>query len=173
MPFQPYPSSGDQNQISPQVTSGPAPQSVINAVRLMYAGAALSLIGIIATVVTASSVRPYIEKHIHTLNGKPITAHQITSLAHFEITAGIASGVIGMALWLWMSRKAGQGRPWARILSTALFVIYTLELVGLSKGTASAFSLVSVVLTWLVGLGAVALLWVPSSRPYFVSPRRL
>ncbi|HEY1626193.1 MAG TPA: hypothetical protein VGG16_20600 [Streptosporangiaceae bacterium] len=170
MSFQPYPSSG--NEITPQLTGGPAPQSVQTAVKIMYAGAALSLIGIIATAVTSSSVRPYIEKHIKTINGKPATATQITGLVHFEIAIGIAGGVIGLVLWLWMARKNGQGRPWARILSTVLFALCTLDLVNVFRGGSSAFSTVAALLTWLAGLGAVIFLWLPSSSPYFVSQRR-
>jgi hypothetical protein len=171
MPFQPYPSSGDQ--LPTQITGGPAPQTVQNAVKLMYVGAALSLLGLIATAVTASSVRPWIEKHIKTLNGKPITAHQISALAHFEITLGIVGGLLGIALWLWMARKNGQGRPWARIVSSVLFVLCTLDILNVFRGGgASAFTSASALLTWLVGLGAIILLWLPSSSPYFVSQRR-
>jgi 4-amino-4-deoxy-L-arabinose transferase-like glycosyltransferase len=39
-------------------------------------------------------------------------------------------GLILIALWLWMARAAGQGKNWARALSTALFGLATLELAG-------------------------------------------
>jgi hypothetical protein len=170
MPFQPYPSGG--NEIPPQITGGPAPQSVLNAVKLMYAGAALSVIGLIATVVTAGSVRSRIVAHHPTINGKPATAQQITSLVHLTVGLGIFVGVVGVALWLWMARKTGQGRPWARILSSVLFVFSTLSLLNLRSGGDSAFAIVSTLLIWLVGLGAIILLWLPSSSPYFISQRR-
>jgi hypothetical protein len=172
MSYQPYPSGGDQG--TPQLIGGPAPQSVQNAVKLMYAGAALSVLSIIAVAVTSGSVRPYIEKHIKTINGKPITATQITGLVHFEIAAGIASGVIGLALWLWMARKNGQGRSWARILSSVLFAVYTLFFFvdTVRAGGSSVFGIIAAVLTWLAGLGAVIFLWLPSSRPYFAPQRR-
>ena len=172
MPFQPYPSSGDQ--VTPQLSGGPAPQSVQNAVKVMYAGAVLSVLGIIATAVTAHNVKPYIEKHIKTINGKPITATQVDSLAHFEIGLGIAGGVIGLVLWLWMARKNGQGRPWARIVSSVLFVLSTLDLLNIFRGGGpSAFTIVTALLTWLAGLTAVILLWLPSSSPYFISQRHV
>ena len=38
--------------------------------------------------------------------------------------------MIGIALWLWMARANGQGRNWARILSTVLFGVATLQLTG-------------------------------------------
>jgi hypothetical protein len=172
MPFQPYPSGGDQ--VSPQVTSGPAPQSVQNAVKLMYAGAALSVLSIIATAVTANNIRPYIEKHIKEINGKPVTAQQITSLVHFDVAAGIAVAVIGLALWLWMAWKNGQGRSWARIVSTVLFALYAIFFLldAVRAGGSSAFALITAVLTLLVGLGSVFFLWKPTSSAYFTSLRR-
>jgi len=171
MPFQPYPSSGDQ--ATPQITGEPAPQSLQNAVKLMYVGAGLSILGLIATAVTASSVRPWIAKHIKTLGGKPITASQITGLAHFEIALGVAAGLIGLVLWLWMARKTSQGRPWARILSTILFALCSLDLLSVFRGGGSSvFTTVSALLTWLIGLGTVILLWMPTSSAYFTSHRR-
>jgi hypothetical protein len=170
MPYQPYPSSGDQN--SPQITGGPAPQSVLNAVKLMYTGAGLSVLSLIATLVAAPGLRNRIAADHVKINGKPATAQQITSLAHASIAIGIAFGVLGVVLWLWMSRKTGQGRPWARIVSSVLFLFSTLSLLGLRTGGSTVFSVVSTLLIWLVGLGAVVLLWLPSSSPFFVSQRR-
>jgi hypothetical protein len=39
-------------------------------------------------------------------------------------------GLVVIALWLWMARATGQGRNWARILSTVLFGLATLQLRG-------------------------------------------
>jgi hypothetical protein len=171
MSYQPYPSSGDQ--VTPQIPGGPAPQSVQNAVKLMYVGAGLSVLGLIALAVTAGGLRQRIENAHPMISGKPATTSQITALVHFSVALGIVGGVIGVALWLWMAKKTGQGRPWARILSSVLFALCTLDLLNVFRGTGtSAFTIISAVLTWLVGLGAIVLLWVPSSSPYFVSQRR-
>jgi hypothetical protein len=171
MSYQSYPSSGG-DQLTPQL-AGPAPQSVLNAVKLMYAGAVLSLLGLIATIATAHSVKPWIAKHITKINGKPITQHQIAALAHFEIALGIVGGLVGLVLWLWMARKNGQGRPWARVVSSILFALCTLDLLNVFRaGGPSAFTAISALLTWLIGLGAIILLWLPSSSAFFVASRR-
>jgi uncharacterized membrane protein (UPF0136 family) len=68
-----------------------------------------------------------------------------------------------IALWLWMARANSQGRNWARIVSTVLFVLATLHLFG-NKGVVPV---VFAVLTWLVGLAAVWLLWRPTSSAFF------
>jgi len=44
----------------------------------------------------------------------------------------VAFGLAVVSLWLWMARANGQGRNWARILSTVLFVLATLQLPGAS-----------------------------------------
>jgi hypothetical protein len=82
------------------------------------------------------------------------------------ITLVIAVGLAPIALWLWMARAAGQGRNWARILSTLLFGLATLQLTG-SRGVVPVLC---AALTWLIGLVAVWLLWRQSSSAFFKRP---
>ena len=51
-------------------------------------------------------------------------------------------GLVVIALWLWMARANGQGRNWARILSTVLFGLATLELIGSGRSIQAAISLI-------------------------------
>ena len=92
--------------------------------------------------------------------------------------------------WLWMARASGQGRNWARILSTVLFGLATLELIGVgpqhpgsypahfviagraysvihSVVGATVLGVIVPVLLWLTGLAAVWLLWHPASTTFF------
>ena len=78
------------------------------------------------------------------------------------------------SLWLWMARATSQGRNWARILSTVLFGLATLELLSALEvigkdGVAQAFF---AALTWLSGLAAVWLLWRPASSAFFMRCRQ-
>ena len=92
----------------------------------------------------------------------------------------MVAGLVVIALWLWMARANGQGRDWARILSTVLFVLATLQLPGaftqpvshagfgvtvLYYGSVEPF-----VAAWLVGAAAVWLLWRPASTAFFRPP---
>ena len=77
------------------------------------------------------------------------------------------SGLVGVALWLWMARANNQGKSWARVLSTVLFCLATLDLVGVFGEPKTVLGLIFPVLTWLVGLGAVFLLWRPESTAFF------
>jgi hypothetical protein len=77
-------------------------------------------------------------------------------------------------VWLWMARANGRGQNWARIVSTVLFGVATLDLTGPFGMPGIRMSLVPMafgptipVLYWLAGLAVVWLLWRPASRGYF------
>jgi hypothetical protein len=94
----------------------------------------------------------------------------VNSLNTFVITLAIVSGLLGIGLWLWMAKKNGEGRNWARVLSTVLFGLATLDLFGVFSQPTTLISLVFPVLTWLVGAGAVFLLWRRESSAFFKPP---
>jgi hypothetical protein len=156
--MQPYPTSGVSIE-----RREPAPSSVLNAVKLMYAGAAITTVAIIVSLLTIDSTRRAVRK---ANDHSTLSAHQITQLANFVIVAGIVSSVIAIGLWLWMAWKTGQGRGWARILSSVLFGLCTLDQLSLLKSGVAIGTIFEVV-TWLVGLGAIILLWLSSSSEYF------
>ena len=163
MSYQPYPSSG--KPVEPE--RPPAPPSVVNAVKLMYVGAAISVISLVISLASIGGTKDAIRKARPTL-----TTTQVNQLNTFIIALAVVSGVIGVALWLWMARANGQGKNWARILSTVLFGLATLDLFGVLSQPKTALGLIFPVLTWLVGLGAIILLWRKESTEFF-KPRRL
>ena len=159
---QPYPSSGKPLT---ETERPPAPSPVLNAVKLMYAGAAVSTVSLIISLADISGTKAAIRK------ARPnLTATQVSQLNTFIIGLAIVSGVIGIALWLWMARANGQGKSWARILSTVLFGLATLDLFGVFSQPKTILGLVFPVLTWLVGAGAIWLLWRPESSAFFKRP---
>jgi len=156
--YQPYPSTG--KPVEPERPA--APPSVVNAVKLMYAGAAVSTVSLVISLVDISGTKAAIRKARPTL-----TAAQVNQLNTFIITLAIVSGVIGVALWLWMAKANGQGRNWARILSSVLFGLATLDMFGVLSQPKTLLGLVFPVLTWLIGLGAVILIWRRDSSEFF------
>jgi hypothetical protein len=161
--YQPYPST--DRPVEPD--KPPAPQSVLNAVKLMYAGAAVSAVSLIISLATIGGTKDAIKK------AKPsLTATQLNQLNTFIIALAVVSGVIGVALWLWMARKNGQGKSWARILSSVLFALATVDLFGVLSQPKTVLGLVFPVLTWLIGLGAMVFLWRRESTEFF-KPQRL
>jgi hypothetical protein len=158
--YQPYPSGG--KPVEPERSPAQAPASVQNAVKLMYAGAAVSTVSLIISLANFSGTKAAIRKARPTL-----TAAQVNQLNTFIITLAIVSGVIGIGLWLWMARANGRGKNWARIVSTVLFGLATLDLLSVISQPAPLIGRVFPVLTWVIGLGAVILLWRKESTAFF------
>ena len=165
MSYQPYPSTGAP--VEPD--RGPAPQSVLNAVKLMYAGAAVSAVSLVISLIlplanVASSKATLQKAH------PSLSASQIDQAFNLGIAVAAVSGVIGTVLWLWMARANGQGKNWARILSSVLFAVDTLSLLAVLNAP-SLLGVLFTALIWLVGLGAIVFLWRKESTDFF-KPRR-
>jgi hypothetical protein len=135
----------------------------------MAAGAVMALIsGIVAVLAIVNEVNG-------TIAGVrvSVSAHASERFLHDVSTALVVAAVIGtliaIAVWLWMAWKCVTGRRWARIMSTVLFALSSLSLTSL-HGT-PAWTVLCTVVSWLIGLGAVILLWRRSSSDYFDAPR--
>ena len=165
---QPSPSSGQPaGPLRP-----PAPAAALTAVKLMYAGAAVSAIGVIIGLV-------FIIVDIKAAARGRFLGHSLTApqMRPLIITVWILFGLVAIALWLWMARANGQGRNWARILSTVLFGLATLQLSGAFTPPVSPAGFGAAVLyyggtalvvaAWLAGAAVVWLLWRPASRAFF------
>jgi|HubBroStandDraft_6_1064221.scaffolds.fasta_scaffold157478_2 hypothetical protein len=140
----------------------PAPAPVLTAARFMYGGAISSAALLIVALPFAGDVKG-------SVLGYRLTPTLLT------ITLVTLAGLALIGLWLWMARATSQGRSWARILSTVLFGLATLELLSALEaigkhGVAQAFF---AGLTWLSGLGAVWMLWRPASRAFFESAKQM
>lgn len=165
--YQPYP--GGEQPPGPPALLVPPP-SVTRAVRVMYAGAAVSLIGIAVDLAVVGRLRNQIATH-STRNGRALTPAQVTTLEHVEIGVLIVAALITVGLWIWMARSVAAGRGWARVVSSVLFAISTIDtLVSVAGGALSAGSGAARffgILVWLVGLVAIILLWQRPSSAYF------
>jgi hypothetical protein len=140
----------------------PAPAPVLTAARFMYGGAISSAALLIVALPFAGDVKG-------SVLGYRLTPTLLT------ITLVTLAGLALIGLWLWMARATSQGRSWARILSTVLFGLATLELLSALEaigkhGVAQAFF---AGLTWLSGLGAVWMLWRPASSAFFESAKQM
>lgn len=125
------------------------PQPVATAVKLMYAGAVVSLIGIGLNLTTAGSARSRIAA-----KSPSLTPVQVTDAVHAEVGVFI--------------------KGWARIVSTVLFAVATISIV-LSVTSAGGLAFGSVtklyeLVGWLIGLAAIILLWQRVSSDYFNWP---
>jgi hypothetical protein len=139
-----------------ELLRSPAPAPVLTAARFMRGGAISSAALLIVTLPFAGDLKG------------DVLGHRLTATP-LVIALVIAIGLALIGLWLWMARATSQGKNWARIVSTVLFGLATLELLSTTEaigknGVAQVFF---AALTWLSGLGAVWMLWRPASTAFF------
>jgi hypothetical protein len=137
------------------------PQSVRIAVWLMYAGAALAALDLIATLATIGSARG----ELHRAN-PAWTPAQLTTGVHSFILSFVVSWVITIGVWLIMARTNQAGRAWARNVATVLSALSTLSFILYLHEPGSLIGKVLLVPMWLVGVAAAALLWRRESTAY-------
>jgi hypothetical protein len=159
---------GGPYQMPPPPQRPTAPASVLTAAKLMYAGAALSVVTLIIGLTQKAAIRKNILIHNPRLTGA-----EIDLAANFTLAFTALFSIGGVALWLWMASASKKGHSWARIVSSVLFGLGTLGLLYtvLARGAGStAIQQVLSALGWLVGLGVVVFLWRSDSSAYFTTP---
>ncbi|HXO24323.1 MAG TPA: protein kinase [Streptosporangiaceae bacterium] len=139
--------------------AAPLPDSLRNAIGLMYAGAAYTLVYAIGVIIVAGSI---ISKHPGRAAGGHVTVGGVAALT-------IVLSVIEIALWLGISRACRNGKSWARVAGTVLFGLHTLGFLGVLVNPHPGLGLTKVLttLSWLIACGAVVFLWQRPSSAFF------
>ncbi len=179
MSFEPYPTgpqpypTGPTGNATPQ--RAPQPRSLMYAVRLMYAGAVLGVLGVIFAVAFSSRIKKAVRKAELKANATrarehktPLTLAQIHSLESAALIVIVVALIIGVLLWLWMAWANGKGSSWARIVATVFFALNTLIL---AFGARAASTAIFAGLSWVIGLAVIILLWRKESSAYINTPR--
>jgi hypothetical protein len=168
MNYVPFPSGGGSNWVTERPLQ--PPDSVVNAVRFMYAGAVLEVVNLVWSVFGIGNATRIVMRIQPT-----DTASQAHAAAVAEVSGIVAGSLIGAALWLWMARKNAAGRGWARTVATVLFGINTVStllvvilLVVTRQGLGG--SIIGIA-AWVVGLCATFWLWREQSSLYFAEAR--
>lgn len=156
------PPSGQPAAAAPQ-----QPPSIATAVKLMYAGAALTLVSVVISLLTLGTLKDTIEKSVR--ESDPNASQSTIDAAYtVGIVFAVAVGLIAVGLWLWMARKNGQGRSWARIVATVFGVLNVLfTLISFTQPSAMAVSLVLSVIVAILGVVVLVLLWKKESSQYY------
>jgi hypothetical protein len=139
-----------------------SPRPVRNAVRLMCAGAVLTLAVLATVVVTLGSLRSDFIQNF--------TAAQWHTVMFTQIVPVLASAPIGAGVWLWLAWANGRGYDWARPAFMALFGLLTMGLLlGLGEGTLlyAPADLIAATALWMVGLAAIVLIFRKTASPYY------
>ncbi|HET7388910.1 MAG TPA: hypothetical protein VFJ19_19850 [Nocardioidaceae bacterium] len=143
------------------------PASIQTAVRLMWVGAALSVISLIVGLIAIGGMKDEIRNQLQA-QGQQVTQSAVDAAFTVGILFGVVFGIIGVLLWLWMAWKNGQGRSWARIVATVLGVIYLIStIINLSSSTSSGFSKILGVITLIVDIVILVLLYRKESSDFY------
>jgi hypothetical protein len=144
------------------------PQSMINAVKLMYVGAVLAAATIVTTLATAPALRAAVRQRHPFLAQGPLGA-VITS----TLTATIAGALISLGVWLIMARRTRRGRPGVRVMSMIFFGIDCLTVARTySHGLVTGPTWIIGLAEWAIGLAVIVSLWDRRSSAYFVRQRQ-
>ncbi|MGH3070418.1 MAG: hypothetical protein ACRDOH_31655 [Streptosporangiaceae bacterium] len=157
--YEAYPTG---NTELPETRRPPAPASVLNAVKVMYVGAATSLLGIIIDVITVSATKAAIERR-----SPHLSVSQVNSAQHVLIGGFIAGGVIAAVVWIVLAQACKNGHNWARITGTVLFGLSTLDTLGGLAAPVAGPAKIWALVVWLVALTAIVFLWRRSSSDFF------
>lgn len=144
------------------------PASIATAVKLMYVGAGLSLVGVLTTALQQSTIRAAVEKASRS-SSTPLTTTQIDAAVTVAVAAAVIIGLVGAALWLWMAAANGKGRSWARIVATVFYGLSVLSTLSSLAQHAPALSLTVSLITLVLGGYIIYLLFRPESSRYYAA----
>jgi len=145
-----------------------SPRTVLNAVRLMYLGAAVELGVLITVILTAGTVRAAVRAAV--VHRDPAVAARALEAVNIDLAADLAVLPAAVVLWLWMAWANGRGHDWARLVAVSAFALYTMGMMAdLARG-AAAYAPAAVIassVAWAIGLAAIALVFCKQSWPYY------
>lgn len=148
------------------------PSSIHTAVRLMWAGAAISLVSVVVTLFSLGSLKSQTRDQLEK-SGQQVTESTVNAAYSVAIVVAVVAGLIAVVLWLWMAQKNGQGRGWARIVATVLGVINLLFTVfGFTSGNSTTFANIVSVVNLLLAIAILVLLWRKESSDFYAAGAR-
>ena len=145
------------------------PPTMDKAVMLMRAGAGMAILSALVDVMMQSEIDKSLQQFMVNLG---LSADQTSQSGGTSAGSTIIGALIAAGLWWWMSVKNGQGKSWARVLSTIFFGIFTLSMLGNVLMPMPALVKVVTVVYWLVALGATWFMWQRESSNYYEAASR-
>lgn len=160
-PYGSYPSMPGE-PLPPPAAQGPPPAPVRTAVNLMFARAALGLLGLLALYTGRSTIEDTLRR------AQPgASTATITNSVNTTLTVAATFAVVFTVLYVLLALQVRKGRSWARIVAMALSAVGLLSAVTAVLGEAPALSRLLSVVQVLVDLGILALLARKESAEFF------
>jgi hypothetical protein len=150
--------------------SAEIPPAVRRAARLMYAGFAVTVVALIASLMVLGR---------YSKNAKDAAGHfrpAVEAAANrmaAVMTAAVIADVLGLVCWIVIAMACRRGRGWTRVAGTVLLGIYTVVALLLAFRTHNdPGARFTTLLAWVLGLAAVTSLWTRQARAFFDNWRR-
>lgn len=141
----------------------PQPKSILQAVRLMFVGAALSAVGVLLTFTQTDAIREAIED-----SDSSLTESEVDTLVNVGVAFAVIFGLVGVGLWIWMAVTNGQGKSWARVVATVLGALNILgTLFNMTQPGSTTASLVLALVGVVLAAAILVLLYRPESSRYY------
>jgi hypothetical protein len=142
------------------------PWSIWYAVRLMWAGAGLSLLGIVLSLLTIDDARRTIAADLR--DQHKYSQHDVDTLSQNLLASTVIGSVLAALMWLWMARTNGAGKKWARALATTLGGLNILWFaLSFSTEGITVPQLVLAGISVLLSVAILALIWHSDSSDYY------
>jgi hypothetical protein len=150
------------------VADVPQPSSIATAVKLMWVGAALSIIGLLIGILTTDTTREQIEE-----DNPNLTADEIDTAVAVGVGFAVVISLVAVGLWIWMAWANGQGKSWARIVATVFGGLGILfGLLGLVLNPATPVSVVLTLVNLVLAIVILVLLYRPDSSRFYEARSR-
>ncbi len=166
-PFEPYPQDAASREHDALAPPTEQPPSMRTAVMLMRAGAGLSAIYLVATLIFIGSLKDDIRSQLQESDAN-YTQSQLNPAFTAYFISVVVFGLIGIALWLWMASANGKGKRWARTTATVLGAFnILLSVLTLVAGNGTPLSVLFTVLNLVIAIGALWYLYRPDASRYY------
>lgn len=150
------------------------PAPIRTAIKLMYVGAAISIVTAIVDLLTRSELKAFFKNGsdlASKLHGLPkLTPSQLNSSTTDNLVMAVVIWLASVLLWVFIARASKEGQSSLRVTASALFGLNTLMLlIGPSDLSIRGPRVTDVCpfIVWLIGLSAIVLLWRPASSRFF------
>ena len=139
------------------------PASIRLAVRLMYLGAALTLIGVLVGLTQTDEIREAIQEADDSLSGS-----DLDMAVNVAVAMSVVFGLVGVGLWIWMAVVNGRGESWARVVATVLAGLNLVSIVfTVAGGGATTVTYVSSAISVALAAVILVLLYRPESSRFY------
>lgn len=160
---------GSSGPVEPM--GAPRPGTVVLAMRLMWAGAAVAVLQGILGLFMRDSVRTTIVNAAERGN-QTLTSSQIDTLVTVGVVVQFVEGLLIAGLWMLVAWANGRGAAWARIVASVLFGLNTLFFVAGLAGAQPVVSRVIAAVTFIIGAAAIVMLWQRESSAFYADNSR-